>query len=55
MLIKHMLSKQYKRKKNAFYILNFLVSTNDQFQEIALSQFKAIKEGLFSNIDVKKD
>eukprot|EP00347_Sterkiella_histriomuscorum_P010671 403375372 len=51
-LQQHLQSKQYKRRKNAFYILNYLVQTDVYFAETALKEFNKIKNILYSIEDL---
>ena len=48
----HLGSKQYKRRKNAFYVMNYLVQTDPYFAEAALKEFSRIKNVLYSVEDV---
>lgn len=40
-------AKQYKRRKNAFYILSYLVAADPHFPPVALQSFHKIKDTFF--------
>lgn len=51
-LLTHLSSKQYKRRKNAFYVLNFLIQTDSFFAECALKEFQKVKTILYTADEV---
>ncbi|CDW91809.1 UNKNOWN [Stylonychia lemnae] len=52
-VMQHLGSKQYKRRKNAFYVMNYLVQTDPYFAEAALKEFSRIKNVLYTIEDFK--
>lgn len=48
-LMQHLSAKQYKRRKNAFYILNHLIENDPHFVPVALRSFHRIKDILFKS------
>jgi len=53
-LMKGLGSATFKKRRNAFYILNFLIQTQPDFAEMALKQFSCIASSLKKDESIPK-